>query len=164
MIEAAIKLALFLGYMALCSRMKEIRRMFQYHGAEHKTIACYEAGEPSRLKTSANTPGSTALRHKLFDIGAAHQHFAVRRAALVKHRAAGGLQTVAAAAACCNLLRSAQVVGPVKQPAGQGDCPAGALAAAADRFEPEDDMIEIAIAAVTPVLPDDRALAAWDNV
>lgn len=31
-------------------------------------------------------------------------------------------------------------------------------------FEPEDDMIEIAIAAVTPVLPDDRALAAWDNV
>ena len=46
LIEAAIKLALFLGYMALCSRMKEIRRMFQYHGAEHKTIACYEAGEP----------------------------------------------------------------------------------------------------------------------
>lgn len=45
LLEAVIKLALFLGYMALVSRMKEIRRMFQYHGAEHKTIACYEAGD-----------------------------------------------------------------------------------------------------------------------
>ena len=46
LLEAAFKLALFLSYMALISRMKEIRRMFQYHGAEHKTIACYEAGLP----------------------------------------------------------------------------------------------------------------------
>ena len=44
-LEAALKLAIFLGYMFLCTRMKEIHRMFQYHGAEHKTIACYEAGE-----------------------------------------------------------------------------------------------------------------------
>ena len=44
-LEAVLKLAIFLGYMFLCTRMKEIHRMFQYHGAEHKTIACYEAGE-----------------------------------------------------------------------------------------------------------------------
>ena len=44
-LEGLVKLCIFLGYMALVSRMKEIRRMFEYHGAEHKTIACYEHGE-----------------------------------------------------------------------------------------------------------------------
>ena len=46
MLEAVLKMAIFLAYLALCSRMKEIHRLFEYHGAEHKTIACYEAGEP----------------------------------------------------------------------------------------------------------------------
>ena len=45
-LEALFKIAIFVLYLALCGRMKEIRRMFEYHGAEHKTIACYEAGEP----------------------------------------------------------------------------------------------------------------------
>ena len=44
-VEAVIKMAIFLTYMGLVSRMKEIKRVFEYHGAEHKTIACYEAGE-----------------------------------------------------------------------------------------------------------------------
>ncbi len=43
--EGVMRMAIFLGYMVLVSRMKEIRRVFEYHGAEHKTIACYEAGE-----------------------------------------------------------------------------------------------------------------------
>ena len=37
-----MRVALFLGYLALIGRMKEVRRVFQYHGAEHKTIAAYE--------------------------------------------------------------------------------------------------------------------------
>ena len=45
-LEAVLKMASFVAYLALCSRMKEIHRLFEYHGAEHKTIACYEAGEP----------------------------------------------------------------------------------------------------------------------
>ncbi len=43
--EGIMRMVIFLGYMALVSRMKEIKRVFEYHGAEHKTIACYEAGE-----------------------------------------------------------------------------------------------------------------------
>ena len=42
-LEAVLKVAIFLTYMAAISRMKEIHRVFEYHGAEHKTIACYEA-------------------------------------------------------------------------------------------------------------------------
>jgi len=44
-VEGFVKLLIFLTYMFLISRMKDIRRVFEYHGAEHKTIACYEAGE-----------------------------------------------------------------------------------------------------------------------
>lgn len=43
-IEGVIKILIFVGYLLLVSRMKEIQRVFQYHGAEHKTIFCYEAG------------------------------------------------------------------------------------------------------------------------
>ena len=44
-IEGLLKLIIFLVYMLLISGMKEIKRLFQYHGAEHKAIFCYEAGE-----------------------------------------------------------------------------------------------------------------------
>jgi uncharacterized protein YqhQ len=42
--EAVIRLGFFVGYVALISRIKEIRRVFEYHGAEHKAIAAYERG------------------------------------------------------------------------------------------------------------------------
>ncbi len=45
LIEGIIKILIFVGYMALTGLMKDIRRTYQYHGAEHKTIACYEAGD-----------------------------------------------------------------------------------------------------------------------
>ncbi len=44
--EGVFKIILLVGYMALISLMKDIRRTFMYHGAEHKTIFCYEAGLP----------------------------------------------------------------------------------------------------------------------
>ncbi len=44
LIEGVFKIAIVVGYMAAVSLMKDIRRTFQYHGAEHKSIFCYEAG------------------------------------------------------------------------------------------------------------------------
>lgn len=44
-IEGVIKIAIFVGYLAVVAQMKDIRRTFEYHGAEHKTIHCFEAGE-----------------------------------------------------------------------------------------------------------------------
>jgi uncharacterized protein YqhQ len=43
-VEGVIRTSLFLGYMLLLSRVRDLRRVFEYHGAEHKTISCYEAG------------------------------------------------------------------------------------------------------------------------
>ena len=45
-VEAFVKLGLFMGYMILISRMKDIQRTFMYHGAEHKCINCVENGKP----------------------------------------------------------------------------------------------------------------------
>jgi uncharacterized protein YqhQ len=44
-IEKLVRIAIFLGYLWLISRMPDLERVFQYHGAEHKTISCYEAGQ-----------------------------------------------------------------------------------------------------------------------
>ncbi len=46
LIEKIIRLGIILGYMVAIGRMEEIRRVYQYHGAEHKTINAYEAGAP----------------------------------------------------------------------------------------------------------------------
>ncbi len=44
--ESFLKILIFVTYLALCSHMGEMKRVFSYHGAEHKTIFCYEAGLP----------------------------------------------------------------------------------------------------------------------
>lgn len=44
LIEGLIRISLFIGYLFFASKMRDIRRVWMYHGAEHKTIACYEAG------------------------------------------------------------------------------------------------------------------------
>jgi uncharacterized protein YqhQ len=43
-IEKLVRISIFLAYLWLISRMKDLQRVFEYHGAEHKTISCYEAG------------------------------------------------------------------------------------------------------------------------
>ena len=45
-VEGLLKIVMFMAYLILCSKQKDIYRVFQYHGAEHKTIFCYEAGLP----------------------------------------------------------------------------------------------------------------------
>lgn len=50
LVESIVKVVIFLGYLLLVSRMKDIQRVFEYHGAEHKTIFCYEHGEELNVK------------------------------------------------------------------------------------------------------------------
>ena len=45
LVEGVVRTTIFLGYLLLLSRLRDLRRVFEYHGAEHKTISCYEAGE-----------------------------------------------------------------------------------------------------------------------
>ena len=45
-VEGVLRTAIFLAYIGMLSRVRDLRRVFEYHGAEHKTISCFEAGEP----------------------------------------------------------------------------------------------------------------------
>ena len=46
LVEGLVRLCIFIGYIFFCASVKDIKRVFMYHGAEHKTIACYEAEDP----------------------------------------------------------------------------------------------------------------------
>lgn len=55
-LEGIVKIILFVGYMALTGLMKDIRRTYEYHGAEHKTIACHEARLPLTVENIRKQP------------------------------------------------------------------------------------------------------------
>jgi uncharacterized protein YqhQ len=54
LIEGVVRTVIFLGYLLLLSRMRDLRRVFEYHGAEHKTIACHEAGRELTPENAAS--------------------------------------------------------------------------------------------------------------
>ncbi len=56
LLESALKLTLFFGFIILVSKMKDIQRVFAYHGAEHKTIHCYEAGKELTVENVQSFP------------------------------------------------------------------------------------------------------------
>ncbi len=50
LMEGLVRIGLFLGYILIISQLKDIKRIFQYHGAEHKTIQAYEHGEAMKVE------------------------------------------------------------------------------------------------------------------
>ena len=56
LLEGVVRIIIFMGYLMLCSKTKDMRRVFQYHGAEHKTIFCYEAGLPLTVENVRKQP------------------------------------------------------------------------------------------------------------
>ena len=68
LVEGIIRLCIFLGFIWLTSRWSDIRRVYQYHGAEHKTVFAYENHEPLTAETVQRySTLSSALRHQLSD-------------------------------------------------------------------------------------------------
>jgi uncharacterized protein YqhQ len=51
-VDGVLRLAIFLGFLALVSRMKDIRRVFEYHGAEHRVVFNYESGNPVTVENA----------------------------------------------------------------------------------------------------------------
>src|SRR5580698_518035 len=51
LMDGVLRLVIFLGFLFVLSKMKDIRRTFEYHGAEHKVVFNFESGQPVRLKT-----------------------------------------------------------------------------------------------------------------
>src|SRR5204862_7255018 len=56
LVEGIVRTGIFLGYLLLLSRVRDLRRVFEDHGAAHKTISCFEAGLPLTPATASRSP------------------------------------------------------------------------------------------------------------
>lgn len=150
--EAFVKLALFLGYMFLISRMKDIQRTFMYHGAEHKCINCIEHGLPLTVENVRKS----SRQHKRCGTSFLFFVLAISIILLLLIRVESPLMRVVVRIALLPVI--AGISYEVLKLAGNSENalvnllskPGMAIQMMTTR-EPDDDMIEVAIQAVEAV-------------
>ena len=174
LIEGLIRMVIFLGYMLLISRMEEMRRVFSYHGAEHKTIRCYEAGLPLtvenvRVQTRLHPRcGTSFLLISILVFSVASSALLAAVPALETIRGSFGYRLLMIV---FKLLLLPLVVGityEINRWAGRNDNGFTRILTAPGMWlqnfttnEPDDSMIEVGIAAVEAVLPEQEGADRW---
>ena len=160
--EGIIKIALLVGYMWLISNMKEIHTTFKYHGAEHKTIACYEAGleltvENVRKQTRFHPRCGTSFIFLVVLLSIAIGMFLPWDSILARFglqllmlpvEASIGYELIKLAGRCDNLFTKI-----ISAP--------GIWLQHITTCEPDDPQIEVAIAALKPCIPEDKNDDRW---
>ena len=178
LVEGLVRIVIFMAYMLLVSRMQEMKRVFAYHGAEHKTIRCYEAGLPLTVE---NVRQQTRLHPRC---GTSFLLVVMVISILVFSVASSALLAVAPSLAAmrgsflyrlimivCKLLLLPVVVGityEINRWAGRHDNAFTRILTAPGMWmqnfttnEPDDSMIEVGIAAVQAVLPEEEGADRW---
>lgn len=155
--EGVMKVILLIGYLALVSLMKDIRRTFSYHGAEHKTIFCYESG----LELTVENVRKQKRFHPR--CGTSFLILMVLVSILISLLIPPTIPTILRVA--IKLLMLPLIVGigyELIKLAGKHDnlltriiSAPGVLLQRITVFEPDDEMIECAIAAMKEVIPED---------
>lgn len=178
LVEGIIRMVIFLAYMILMSRMGEMKRVFAYHGAEHKTIRCYEAGLPLTVE---NVRSQTRLHPRC---GTSFLLVVMVISILVFSIASSALLALVPSLAAMRgsalyrvimivfkLLLLPVVVGityEINRWAGRHDNWFTRIITAPGMWmqyfttnEPDDSMIEVGITAVTAVLPEKEGSDLW---
>lgn len=178
LIEGVIRMVIFAGYMLLVSRMSEMRRVFSYHGAEHKTIRCYEAGLPLtvenvRKMTRKHPRCGTSfllvvmlLSILIFSIASSALLALIPALAAIQGTLGYRLIMI-----CFKLLLLPLVVAvsyEINRWVGRHDNAFTRVLTAPGMWfqnfttnEPDDSMIEVGIAAVEAVLPEQEGADRW---
>ena len=178
LVEGVIRMAIFMAYMLLISRMNEMKRVFAYHGAEHKTIRCYEAGLPltvenirpmTRLHPRCGT--SFLLIVMVISILVFSVASTVLLSAVPALEALRGTFGYRLLMVVFKLLLLPIVVGityEINRWCGRKDNAFTRALSAPGMWmqnfttnEPDDSMIEVAIAAVQAVLPEEEGADRW---
>ena len=180
LIEGLIRIVIFMAYIMLSARMKEMKRVFAYHGAEHKTIRCYEAGLPLTVE---NVRGMTRLHPRcgtsfllvimilsilLFSVASTGLLYAVPALDAMRESLPVAYKAIMIA---FKLLLLPLVVGigfEINRWVGRHDNWFTRILTAPGMWfqnfttnEPDDSMIEVGIAAVQAVLPEEEGQDAW---
>jgi len=180
LVEGLVRIIIFVSYMLLVSRMKEMKRVFAYHGAEHKTIRCYEAGLELTVE---NVRGQTRLHPRC---GTSFLFIVMILSILVFSVASSGLLAVVPGLAqmreSARLLYSVIMIGfkllllpvlvsiayEINRLVGRYDNWLTRILTWPGMWfqnfttnEPDDSMIEVAITAVNAVLPEEAGADRW---
>ena len=164
--ENVLKIVIFVGYLIFCSKLSEMKRVFAYHGAEHKTIFCYEVGLPLTVENVRKQPrhhprcGTSFL-------------FVVIFISILVSTVVFGIWPVhnVLLRILVHLLMLPAIVGvsyEFNRYVGRHEGPITRLLIAPGlwlqnftTFEPEDEMIEVGIRALQLVLPNEQGEDAW---
>ena len=178
LVEGVVRMVIFMTYMLLVSRMSEMKRVFAYHGAEHKTIRCYEAELPLtvenvRIQTRMHPRCGTSFLLVVMVISILV--FSVASTGLLA--ILPGLETIRGSVGyrlimiTFKLLLLPIVVGityEINRWCGRNDnwftrmlSAPGLWMQNFTTFEPDDTMIEVAITAVLAVLPEQKGADRW---
>ena len=170
LLEGIVKLAVFFLYLVLASRLKDIQRTFRYHGAEHKTIFCYERG----LELTVENTRSMPRHHPRCGTSFLFVVIVIAVLASCVVFALPGIRDVAANPIVRILLHLVllpvvvAVTYELNRFIGRHDNPVTRVLSAPGMwmqnfttFEPDDSMLEVAIKALTLVLPERRGEDAW---
>jgi uncharacterized protein YqhQ len=180
LVEGVIRMAIFLGYMLLVSRMKEMRRVFAYHGAKHKTIRCYEAGLPLtvenvRMQTRLHPRCGTSfllvvmvISVLVFSVASTVLLNAVPDLSALKETMPFVYRLIMIAYKLLLLPLVVSVTYEINRWIGRHDNWFTRILAAPGMWmqnfttnEPDDEMIEVGIAAVQAVLPEEEGADRW---
>lgn len=170
LLEGVVKLIVFFLYLYFCSRLKDIHRTFQYHGAEHKTIFCYERG----LELTVENTRAMPRHHPRCGTSFLFVVIVVAVLASCVVFALPGIRDVAAnplVRILLHLVLLPIVVGvtyEINRFIGRHDNPFTRFLSAPGlwmqnftTFEPDDSMLEVAIHALELVLPQKKGADAW---
>ena len=166
LLEGVVRIVIFMGYLVLCSRMKDIHRVFQYHGAEHKTIFCYEAGLPLTVENVRKQPrhhprcGTSFLFVVIFvSILVSTIVFSIWPVYNVLLRFLAHLVMLPAIVGVSYEFN--RYVGRHETPVTRVLVAPGLWLQNFTTFEPDDSMMEVGIKALELVLPEKKGEDAW---
>ena len=164
--ESVLKVLIFVAYLALCSRMGEMKRVFSYHGAEHKTIFCYEAGLPLTVENVRVQPRHHPRCGTSFLFMVIAISILVSTAVFSVWPVYHPILRFLAHLAMLPLIVGVSY--EFNRWAGRHDGPVTRILTAPGlwlqnftTFEPDDSMIEVGIRALELVLPEEKGEDAW---
>ena len=162
LIDGVIRILIFLIYLWLVTRMKDIRRVFEYHGAEHKSIHCYEKGLPLTLENVRPQPREHPRCGTSF-------LFVVMIVSILVFSVVSWKNKLLALLLRLLLLPVVVAISyEINRWAGRHDNRLSAVLAAPGKalqkltvYEPDDSMIECAITALELVIPAEQGADRW---
>jgi len=161
--EGVVRMSIFLIYLALVARMEDIKRVFMYHGAEHKTIFCYEKGLPLtvenvRAQRRFHPRCGTSFMVLMLIVGIFVSMFIPPNLPTLLRTAIKLLTLPVVVGVGYELIKLA---GRVDNWLTRAISAPGTWMQHLTVLEPDDAMIECAIAAFVEVLPEDEKKAEW---